>query len=157
MVKSYTDVEAALLFLHVIKMSKEEWEKHDEVVMVAAVCGWTEARAAQAVARAYVQFGLPPEGSEPSDADLAEMLLSVGANEPAGLQYDRFLAALRGWSLERARRALAGELSHARWQRGVASWSSLQSGRGERRTRARPLWRIGVRSRLVVGLRTMPS
>jgi hypothetical protein len=118
MLKSYTDSEAALLLVHVIKMSKEEWEKHDEVIMVAAVCGWTEARAAAAVAQAHTQFGLPPEGSEPTDADLAEMLISVAANDPPGLRYDRFFAALRRWPLERARRAF-GQAARRGLLRGV--------------------------------------
>ncbi len=105
--KSHKDAEAAVLLVHVIKMTEEEWKNHNAITMVAAICGWAAERAALAVKRAEAQMGLPPEGNEPTDADLAEMLLSVAGHEPPGLNYERLLAVLRRWPLERARRALA--------------------------------------------------
>ena len=105
--KSHEDAEAAILLIHVIKMTEEEWRSHNAITMVAAICGWEAERAALAVQRAEAQLGLPPEGDEPTDADIAEMLVSVAANEPPGLSYERLLAMLRRWPLERARRALA--------------------------------------------------
>ena len=106
MSKSHKDAEAAVLLVHVINMSEEEWKNHNAIAMVAAICGWEAERAALAVQRAEAQMGLPPESDEPTDADIAEMLISVAANEPPGLNYERLLATLRRWPLERARRAL---------------------------------------------------
>lgn len=103
----YADLRAAVLLVHVVSMSEEEWECHDEVTMVAEVCGWDEARASAAVRKAYAQAHLMPENKEPTDADLAEMLLTMAAREPPGLQLERLLAFLRRWSVERARATLS--------------------------------------------------
>jgi hypothetical protein len=107
MVRGYSDVEAAVLLVRVVSMTKEGWENHDEVTMVAAICGWDEGRAGSAVEKSKVQAGLPPASDTPTDADRAEMLLLVAAHEPPGLDLERLLAFVRGWSVGRARRAFA--------------------------------------------------
>ena len=107
MCASHNDVKAAILLVRVVTMSEDEMEKLGAVAIVSQVCGWVKPRALRAVQEADAQWGLPPEGNEPTDADLAEMLLSVVAREPPGLNFERLLAMLRRWPRERARSALA--------------------------------------------------
>ena len=104
------DMKAACRLVMVVSMSKEERANLDEVGAVAAICGWTVARAAAAVKKAHAQFGLLAEGSEPAtDAHLAELLLTIAGNEHPylKLRYEHILAALRDWPVDRARRAFA--------------------------------------------------
>jgi hypothetical protein len=114
MPRACSDVEVAVLLVQVVSTSKKPG---DAVTTVAAICGWDEARAASAVAKGKAQFGLPPESHTPTDADRAEMLLFLGAHEPPGLRLERVLAFLRGWPVERARRALAEAA-----RRGLVEW-----------------------------------
>src|SRR5580658_8271253 len=117
--RKYRDAEAAVLLMHVVSMAKEQWEKHDEVAVVAAVCDWERARAAAAVEKAKTQLGRPPEGHTPQDADIAEKLLVAVVVQPPGICFERLLAFVRRWPVERARRAFA-----AAARAGLLEWVS---------------------------------
>jgi hypothetical protein len=101
------DMAAAVGLVAFVEMTPEGRAPQDEVTAVAAVFGWTAARAQAAVQDAQAQAHLMPTQAVPTDADLAEMLLTIAGRGGFELSMERTLSSLRRWPIKRARRALA--------------------------------------------------